>query len=144
MNGKILVASALVGVLAFLMIAFVAPVNAEKAQRTQLYYDGGAVTALIPNGGNVVWKALPDNAQSYPFDPIYVFVDENTGMPHAQMPVIGSVPGDPEYTGGRWQLFLVMGTVAADDDIMSVEELMESGLEIEETQMYFSCPVVSS
>ncbi|MGA1848482.1 MAG: hypothetical protein ACMUHB_03990 [Thermoplasmatota archaeon] len=71
-------------------------------------------------------------------------MDEDTGMPHAQMPLIGSVPGDNDYTGGRWQVFLVFGTTASDDDITSVMELMYSGLEIEETNMYFSCPVIES
>jgi hypothetical protein len=135
--------AAFIGVFALLIAGFGAQVEAKKTT-TQLYYDGELVTALIPNGGNVVWKELPENANSYPFDPIYVFVDEDTMMPHAQNPLIGSVPGDPEYTGGRWQLFLVYGTMAADDDITSVMELMYSGLEIEETNMYFSCPVISS
>jgi hypothetical protein len=119
--------------------------EAAKAQRTQLYYDGDMVTALIPvkgQDGTVTFKALPDNAEAYPFDPIYVFVDEDTGMPHAQAPLIGSVPGDSDYTGGRWHVHLVFGTVAADDDITSVDDLMSSGLTIQSTDMYFACPVV--
>jgi hypothetical protein len=63
-------------------------------------------------------------------------------MPHAQAPVIGSVPGDSDYTGGRWQVHLVFGTVAADDDITSVADLMSSGLTIEAVDLYFECPVV--
>jgi hypothetical protein len=122
--------------------------EAAKAQRTDLYYDGDTVTALIPqqakDGGSVTFKALPDSAKAYPFDPIYVFVDDDTNMPHAQMPLIGSVPGDSDYTGGRWHVHLVFGTVAADDDITSVADLMSSGLTIEETDMYFACPVISS
>jgi len=141
---KLIIGSlAIIGAFVMMVAVFGGQVEAKK-QTTQLYYDGGLVTALIPDEGNVVWMEIPENAMSYPFDPIYVFVDENTGMPHAQPPVIGSVPGDPEYTGGRWQLFLVFGTTAADDDITSVWELMDMGLEIEETNMYFSCPVISS
>ncbi|MGA1820853.1 MAG: hypothetical protein ACMUHU_07595 [Thermoplasmatota archaeon] len=141
---KLIIGSvAVIGALALMVAVFGAQVEAKK-QTTQLYYEGELVTALIPNEGNVVWKEIPDNAMSYPFDPIYVFVDENTEMPHAQNPLIGSVPGDPEYTGGRWQLFLVYGTTAADDDITSVMDLMEMELDIMETNMYFSCPVISS
>jgi hypothetical protein len=120
--------------------------EAAKAARGQLYYEGDLVDVLIPqkgkDGGDVTFKALPDSAKAYPFDPIYVFVDEDTGMPHAQPPVIGSVPGDSDYTGGRWQVFLVFGTVAADDDITSVDDLLDSGLTIEEQDLYFECPVL--
>jgi hypothetical protein len=143
MKKMILATMAIFGVLALAMAVFSGNVEAKK-QTTQLYYEDEFVTANLPSGGDVVFKALPENANSYPFDPIYVFVDENTGMPHAQPPVIGSIPGDKEYTGGRWQLFLVFGTVASDDDITSVGELMETELEITETDMYFSCPVIKS
>jgi hypothetical protein len=134
---------AVVGALALIVAVFGAQVEAKK-QTTQLYYEGEFVTALLPNGGAVAFKELPENANSYPFDPIYVFVDEETEMPHAQNPLIGSVPGDKDYTGGRWQVFLVFGTTADDDDITSVMDLMDMDLEIVETQMYFSCPVISS
>ncbi|MGA1792669.1 MAG: hypothetical protein ACMUHM_01850 [Thermoplasmatota archaeon] len=141
---KILIGSvAIIGAFALMVAVFGAQVEAKK-QTTQLYYEGEFVTALLPNGGAVAFKELPENANSYPFDPIYVFVDEDTGMPHAQNPLIGSVPGDKDYTGGRWQVFLVYGTTAADDDITSVMDLMDMDLEIMETNMYFSCPVISS
>ena len=141
---KILIGSiALIGAFALMVAVFGAQVEAKK-QTTQLYYEGEFVTALLPNGGAVTFKELPENANSYPFDPIYVFVDEDTGMPHAQNPLIGSVPGDKDYTGGRWQVFLVYGTTAADYDITSVMELMGMELDIMETNMYFSCPVISS
>jgi hypothetical protein len=135
-------------VVAFMLTVpvFAGGAEAAKAERTQLYYEGDLVTALIPQkgqGGSVTFKALPDNAKAYPFDPIYVFVDEDTDMPHAQNPLIGSVPGDSDYTGGRWQVHLVLGTVAADDDITSVADLMDSGLTIKGTDMYFECPVIS-
>lgn len=148
MRKSLLFAVALVVAFTLTVPVIAGGANAAKAARGQLYYDGGMVDVLIPqqgkDGGDVHFMALPDNAASYPFDPIYVFVDENTGMPHAQPPVIGSVPGDSDYTGGRWQLFLVYGTTAADDDITSVGDLMSSGLTIEETDMYFECPVLGS
>jgi len=148
MRSKILVAAALIIALAFVVPAVAGGAEAAKAARGQLYYDGDLVDVLVPqqgkDGGDVHFQALPDNANAYPFDPIYVFVDEDTGMPHAQPPVIGSVPGDSDYTGGRWHLFLVYGTTAADDDITSVGDLMSSGLTIEETDMYFECPVLGS
>jgi hypothetical protein len=136
---------AVIGVLSLMVGLFGTNAEAKKPGRGQLYYEDGLVDVLIPtqgDGSDVNFKGLPENAKAYPFDPIYVFVDENTGMPHAQPPVIGSVPGDKEYTGGRWQVFLVYGTVEADDDLTSIGELMSSGLTIEETQMYFVCPVI--
>jgi hypothetical protein len=144
MRRSILFAVAVVVALTLTIPVIAGGAEAAKAQRTNLYYDGDTVTALIPNGGAVTFKALPDNAKAYPFDPIYVFVDDETNMPHAQMALIGSVPGDSDYTGGRWHVHLVFGTVAADDDITSVADLMASGLTIEETNMYFACPVISS
>ncbi|MFW3147186.1 MAG: hypothetical protein ACMUIE_10300 [Thermoplasmatota archaeon] len=141
MKTKILAALAIIGALALVLVVF-GGIGEAKKQTTHLYYEDGYVTAILPSGGDVAFKELPENAKSYPFDPIYVFVDEDTGMPHAQTPVIGSVPGDKDYTGGRWQVFLVLGTTATDDDITSVSELMGSGLEIRETDMYFSCPVI--
>jgi len=146
MRRQILVAAAVVIALAFLMPAVAGGAEAAKAARGQLYYEGELVDVLIPqkgkDGGDVTFKALPDSANAYPFDPIYVFVDADTGTPHAQPPVIGSVPGDSDYTGGRWQVFLVLGTTAADDDITSVGDLMASGLTIQETDLYFECPVI--
>ncbi|MGA1821949.1 MAG: hypothetical protein ACMUIG_05425 [Thermoplasmatota archaeon] len=142
MKKHIFAIMAIAGVLALMSVVISGQVNAEKKQTTELYYEGELVTALIPNGGNVNFKEIPENSRAYPFDPIYVFVDEDTMMPHAQNPLIGSVPGDSEYTGGRWQVFLVFGTSAEDDDITSVYDLMMSDLEIEETNMYFSCPVI--
>jgi hypothetical protein len=145
MRKSLLVAVAVVVALTLTVPVIAGGAEAAKAQRTQLYYDGDLVDALIPvkgQGGTVTFKALPDNANAYPFDPIYVFVDDDTNMPHAQNPLIGSVPGDSDYTGGRWQVFLVLGTVAADDDITSVDDLMSSGLTIQETNNYFECPIV--
>jgi hypothetical protein len=147
MKRTLLVAVAVVVALTLTVPVVAGGAEAAKAQRGQLYYDGEMVDVLIPqnNGRDQTgWKALPDNAASYPFDPIYVFVDEDTGMPHAQPPVIGSVPGDSDYTGGRWHLHLVFGTVAADDDITSVADLMASGLTIEPQDVYFECPVLGS
>lgn len=145
MKRTIIVAATVALALALAVPVVAGGAEAAKAARGQLYYDGHLVDVLIPqNSGRdqTGWKALPDNANAYPFDPIYVFVDEDTGMPHAQPPVIGSVPGDSDYTGGRWQLFLVFGTTAADDDITSVADLMSSGLTIEEQDVYFECPVI--
>ena len=146
MRRTLLFAVAVVVALTLTVPVIAGGAEAAKAARGQLYYDGQLVDVLIPqkgkDGGDVTFKALPDNAKAYPFDPIYVFVDEDTGLPHAQPPVIGSVPGDSDYTGGRWHLFLVFGTTAADDDISSVADLMSSGLTIEETDMYFECPVI--
>ncbi|NIP35425.1 MAG: hypothetical protein GWN12_10780, partial [Thermoplasmata archaeon] len=48
--------------------------EAAKAARGQLYYEGELVDVLIPqkgkDGGDVTFKALPDSAKAYPFDPI--------------------------------------------------------------------------
>jgi hypothetical protein len=138
--------AALIITISLMVPALAGPAEAAKAVKVELYYDGDLVDALIPqkgkDGGSVTFEELPDNANAYPFDPIYVFVDENTNMPHAQNPLIGSVPGDSDYTGGRWHVHLVFGTTAADDDITSVADLMSSGLTIESTDMYFACPVV--
>lgn len=136
---------AIIGALSLMVGLFGTDVEAKKPGRGQLYYEDDLVDVLLPtqgDGSDVDFKEMPENAKSYPFDPIYVFVDENTDMPHAQPAVIGSVPGDKEYTGGRWHVFLVYGTVPADDDITSVDELMSSGLEIEETDTFFLCPVI--
>jgi hypothetical protein len=140
-----LIAAAVVVAFMLTVPVFAGGAEAAKAQRTELYYDGDLVTALIPvkgQDGTVGFKALPDNAKAYPFDPIYVFVDDNTNAPHAQNPLIGSVPGDSDYTGGRWHVHLVFGTVAADDDITSVDDLMSSGLTIVPQDAYFACPVI--
>jgi hypothetical protein len=148
MKKLFIAALAVVGIFALMTALVAVNVEAKEPNRGQLYYDGAFVDALIPqkgrDGGDVTFKELPENSKAYPFDPIYVFVDENTGMPHAQPPVIGSIPGDKEYTGGRWHVFLVFGTEAVDDDITSVYDLMMSGLEIHETNMYFVCPIVMS
>lgn len=122
-------------------------VLAKPPVRTQLYYEGDLVNAIIPiqgDGSDVEFQPLPANAAAYPFDPIYVFVDANTGMPHAQPPIIGSVPGDTDYTGGRWHVTLVLGQTPADDDITSVEDLMNSGLTMVQTDKFFECPVVGN
>jgi hypothetical protein len=148
MRKSLIFAMAVVVALTLTVPVIAGGAEAAKAARGQLYYEGDLVDVLIPqkgkDGGDVTFKALPDSANAYPFDPIYVFVDADTEMPHAQPPVIGSVPGDSDYTGGRWQVFLVLGTVAADDDITSVGDLMTSGLTIEETDLYFECPVLGS
>ncbi len=124
---------------------FAVPALAKPPIRTQLYYDGRLVDAIIPvqgDGSDVEFKPLPPTAAAYPFDPIYVFVDSATGMPHAQAPVIGSVPGDRDYTGGRWHVTLVFGTTAADPDITSVGDLKAAGLDMMVTDKFFECPVV--
>jgi hypothetical protein len=145
MRRSLLVAVAVVVALALTVPIIAGGAEAAKAVKEQLYYDGDLVDVLIPqkgkDGGDVTFKALPDNANAYPFDPIYVFVDADTGMPHAQPPLIGSVPGDSDYTGGRWHVHLVFGTVAADDDITSVDDLMDGGLTIVPQDAYFECPV---
>ncbi len=120
-------------------------VLANPPVRTQLYYEGDLVDAIIPiqgDGSDVEFQPLPANAAAYPFDPIYVFVDANTNMPHAQPPIIGSIPGDKDYTGGRWHVTLVLGQTEADDDITSVEDLMSAGLTMVQTDKFFECPVV--
>lgn len=148
MRKSLLFAVAIVVALTLTIPVIAGGANAAKPGRGQAYYEGDLYDLLAPqkgkDGGAVDFKELPDNANAYPFDPIYVFVDTETDMPHAQPPVIGSVPGDSDYTGGRWQLFLVYGTTADDDDITSVYDLMNSGLEIEETNMYFECPILGS
>ncbi len=148
MRKSLMIAVAVVVALTLTVPVIAGGAEAAKAARGQLYYEGDLVDVLIPQkgkaGGDVTFNALPDSAKAYPFDPIYVFVDADTEMPHAQPPVIGSVPGDSDYTGGRWQVFLVFGTVAADDDITSVADLMSSGLTIQETDLYFECPVLGS
>lgn len=113
--------------------------------RVELYYDGSLVDAIIPvqgDGSDVGFKPLPPSAAAYPFDAIYVFVDSETGMPHAQNPIIDSVPGDRDYTGGRWHVTLVFGRTDGDPHITSVEDLMAANLDMMETDKFFECPVV--
>jgi hypothetical protein len=68
----------------------------------QLYYNGNVVRTLVPNG-----KPLKNPGT----DPLYVFpANINTGYA-GQYSVTKYAPGDPEYRGGHWAVWIATWNV---------------------------------
>ncbi len=81
--------------------------------RMPAWYDGMEVTQIRqrqnPETGDTV-VALKDELQPDKANPFYVFV--GGGSPQ-QAPVIGAIPGDPDYTGW-WQVRIILNYSGRD------------------------------
>ena len=89
---SLLVVSLLVGVVLTVSV----PVFAKKPDRGYLYYQDEVVRTFVPNG-----KLL----QKEGTDPLYAFPPD--GDYTGQFSVIEYAPGDKEYTGGHWAVWVV-------------------------------------
>lgn len=90
-------------VVATLMLSFVLTISVSvfaKPERGYLYYNDEIVRTFVPNG-----KPL----QKEGTDPLYAFPPD--GDYQGQYSVIDFAPGDKEYTGGHWAVFVVTWNV---------------------------------
>jgi len=71
-----------------------------KPERGYLYYEDQVVRTFVPNG-----KTL----QKEGTDPLYAFPPDGDYL--GQYSVIDYAPGDKEYTGGHWAVYIVTWTV---------------------------------
>jgi hypothetical protein len=82
--------------------------NAGGRNFGALWYDGIQVRTFVPNG-----KPLKNPGT----DPLYAFPNGE------QSSITKYAPGDPEYMGGHWQVYLVTWNVAPNL-VESYDELM--------------------
>jgi hypothetical protein len=91
------------------------PVFAKPPRTGQLYYDGMVVRTLVPSA-----KPL----QKEGIDPLYAFPDDMVdGV--AQYSVTRYAPGDKEYKGGHWAVWVATWNVDPYV-IMSYDEVMDA------------------
>lgn len=70
----------------------------------------------------------PNQHNRHSFDNIYVFTNSNTPM--GQLPVAEAAPGNPNYNGGRWIVFIVEWTEQGFEDHGGTVPLITSHDEI--------------
>jgi hypothetical protein len=86
-----------IALLAAFIILQTGAVLAKPQRTSQLYYNDTVVRTLVPSG-----KPLKNPG----IDPLYAFPnDEVDGMP--QYSVTRYAPGDKEYKGGHWAVWIV-------------------------------------
>ena len=100
--------------IALALLMFSTPAAAEPAAGFgALYYDGDVVGTVVP----------PAAAPMQGKDPIYPVTNGAEG----QLPVAGVGPGDRDYHGGKWAVYLVTFLVDVEPYLMtSEEEVMEA------------------
>jgi hypothetical protein len=90
---------------ATLLVSFVLTISVPvfaKPGRGYLYYEDEVVRTFVPNG-----KPL----QKEGTDPLYAFPADEEWEYEGQYSVIDYAPGDNEYTGGHWAVFVVTWNV---------------------------------
>ena len=101
-----------------------------KPQRTgQLYYNGEVVRTLVPSGKPLKKPGI---------DPLYVFPNEE------QISITRYAPGDKEYRGGHWAVYLVTWNIAPYE-ITSYDDLIAAGTDVTITRNEAAdvlCPVL--
>lgn len=141
--------------LAVALVAIAPPASAQGQGRGQgtkfiaLWYRGDLVTSLLLFGaepGEPGFIELPAAQESN--DILYGLKD--CGLVQrlsASCEVIDSVPGDPEYTGGRWHVKQVFSIPRGADlpflrSRAEIDQLVADGkAEIVDTNVDFECPV---
>ena len=81
-------------------------------------------------GSVVAPNSLPNEGN---FDELYVFPGTTYTI------VSDAAPGDQDYNGGRWHVNVVM---VAGEQFTNAEDVLASGLTIDSTDVYFSCPLL--
>lgn len=107
-----------IALLAFIVLQAGA-VLAKPSRTGQLYYNGEVVRTLVPSG-----KPLKEEGS----DPLYVFPNPE-GEGTLQYSVTRYAPGDKEYRGGHWAVWLVSWNVEPQDltSYDEVADAIESG-----------------
>ncbi len=108
---------------------------------------GNLIRSAEPGDPNFI--ALPP-VQDRSKDNLYVLTNPNPLQP-VTVEVIGSIPGDVEYTGGRWNVKLVTFSEALPPvrrpivtSLASVRDAVAQGLAmVVDAGVEFECPVVS-
>ena len=124
----------------------------KAAKKIPLWYEGELVTGNLLRGaepGQEGFIPLPEAQASSSHDRLYLI--QNNPNQEVTPEVIAHVPGDPEYTGGRWRLiFAVFNDTLAPEDrpnVTSVDQLLElvdtGAVDLIDAGVSFECPVVS-
>ena len=84
------------------MAASPAHSNAGGRQFGALWYEGYQVRTFVPNGHPLNHPGT---------DPLYAFPSEDPEEDPIQASVIQFAPGDPQYHGGHWKVYVVTWNV---------------------------------
>lgn len=138
------------GAALFSLLFAIASVQAGKATKVQdaLWGDGELYDTVLTD---TMFHSPPLHSTDVLFD---FGMSGLTG----QRGVSESVPGDPDYNGGRWRVFMVVFTAdginvhdpdgdgAVNFELTSAEEVMDHAdlghLEIAPTDVSFECPMI--
>jgi hypothetical protein len=136
-------------------LTFPTTVHAQGKSGTfiPLWYEDELVTALLVRSsepGDPNFIALPP-VQDRSNDNLYVLTNPNPLQP-VTVEIIGSVPGDAGYTGGRWNVKMVTFSEAlapAQRPIITSEDGVEDAVSfglasVADAGVEFECPVVST
>lgn len=134
------------------VMIFASPVIGAKAKRIPLWYEGSLVTGNLLGGvepGEPGFRPLPERQNKSSNDPLYVI--QNNPNQEVTPEVIAHVPGDREYTGGRWRVIFVEfnDSIAPADrpNVTSVSQIFAlaaaGSVDIVDAGVSFECPVVS-
>ena len=95
---------------ALLALATTQSVQAAKPGFGELYYDGGIVRTVVPPA------AAPKKGR----DAIYPIVN---GVEN-QLPVAAVGPGDRDYHGGKWAVYLVMWNMGSEPYLLTSSQMV--------------------
>ena len=126
--------------------------NGKPGAFIPLWYNDTLVTSLLPRGaepGQPGFIPLPAAQAGSSNDTIYVI--QNNPQQSVTPEVIAHVPGDPEYTGGRWKVMFVVfndaipaGARPNVTSVAQIDALIAAGaVDIVDPGVSFVCPVVS-